>query len=142
MTIRAILERKGREVVTIQAAACIREAVSLLAARRIGALPVLDDRGIAGIISERDVIHCLDSDGGAALDRTIGEVMTAPPISVTQSEPILSALAQMSRRRIRHLPVVEENQLLGIVSIGDLVQYRIERIEEEARAMRAYIQAG
>ena len=142
MTIKAILERKGGEVMTVEADALVRDAVALLAERRIGALPVMKDGAVAGVISERDIIYCLESDGEAALDRRIGVVMTAPAVTVSQDEPILAALAQMSRRRIRHLPVVEENRLVGIVSIGDLVQYRIERIEEEASAMRAYIQAG
>lgn len=142
MTIRAILERKGDSVVTIGADALVRDAVALLAERRIGALPAIKDDAVAGVVSERDVIYCLDSDGVAALDRRIADVMTAPAVTVGPDEPILSALAQMSRRRIRHLPVLEGNRLAGIVSIGDLVQYRIERIEEEASAMRAYIQAG
>lgn len=142
MTIRAILERKDDSVVTIGADALVRDAVALLAERRIGALPVIKDDAVAGVVSERDVIYCLDSDGVAALDRRIADVMTAPAVTVGPDEPILSALAQMSRRRIRHLPVLEGNRLAGIVSIGDLVQYRIERIEEEASAMRAYIQAG
>lgn len=142
MTIKAILERKGGEVVTVEAGASVREAISLLSARRIGALPVTDHGEVAGIISERDIIYCLEAEGQGALDRRIAEVMTAPALTVARDLPILAALSQMSQRRIRHLPVVEENRLVGIVSIGDLVQYRIERIEEEADAMRAYIQAG
>ena len=142
MNIAAILERKGREVASIDAGASVREAVALLAERRIGALPVLDGGEVAGIMSERDVIYCLRRDGAAILDWAVRDVMTAPAITVTPDVPILAALSQMTQRRIRHLPVVEQGRLTGIVSIGDLVAFRIARIEEEAEAMRAYIQSA
>ena len=142
MNIAAILERKGREVASIDAAATVGEAVALLAERRIGALPVLDGGEVAGIMSERDVIYCLRRDGAAILDWAVRDVMTAPAITVTPDVPILAALSQMTQRRIRHLPVVEKGRLTGIVSIGDLVAFRIARIEEEAEAMRAYIQSA
>jgi CBS domain-containing protein len=141
MTIAAILGGKGHEVVSIGADRTVAEAVKLLTERRIGAAPVLDGDTIAGIFSERDVIHCLEQFGAAALDRTVGQVMTAPAISVEPEESVLAALALMTRRRIRHLPVVDRGRIVGFVSIGDLVKYRIDRIESEADAMRAYIQA-
>ena len=141
MTIAAILGGKGHEVVSIGADRTVAEAVTLLTQRRIGAVPVLDGDTIAGIFSERDVIHCLEQFGAAALDRTVSQVMTAPAISVEPEESVLAALALMTRRRIRHLPVVDRGRVVGFVSIGDLVKYRIDRIESEADAMRAYIQA-
>ena len=141
MTIAAILGGKGREVISIAGDATVADAVALLSARRIGAVPVMSGSAVAGIFSERDVIHCLERDGIAALQRKVSEVMTAPAITVPPSESVLGALALMTRRRIRHLPVVEGGTCIGFVSIGDLVKYRIERIESEADAMRAYIQA-
>ncbi|MDQ0247956.1 CBS domain-containing protein [Sphingomonas kyeonggiensis] len=141
MTIAAILGGKGREVISIEGDATVADAVALLSARRIGAVPVMSGSAVAGIFSERDVIHCLERDGPAALQRKVSEVMTAPAITVPPSESVLGALALMTRRRIRHLPVVEGGTCIGLVSIGDLVKYRIERIESEADAMRAYIQA-
>ena len=141
VTIAAILGGKGHEVVTIGADRTVAEAVKLLSGRRIGAVPVLDGDAIAGIFSERDVIHCLEEFGAAALDRTVGQVMTAPAITVSPAETALGALALMTRRRIRHLPVIENGKIVGFVSIGDLVKYRIDKIESEAEAMRAYIQA-
>jgi CBS domain-containing protein len=93
-------------------------------------------------MSERDIIYGLARDGAAVLDWKIEKVMTSPAITVTADVPVLSALSQMSRKRIRHLPVVEGDRLIGIVSIGDLVAYRIEKIEQEAEAMRAYIQSA
>jgi CBS domain-containing protein len=142
MTIAAILERKGREVASIEAGASVRDAVALLAKRKIGAVPVTEGGEVAGILSERDIIQCISSDGAAVLDWPVSRVMSAPAITVDPGVNILAALSQMSRRRIRHLPVVENGRLAGIVSIGDLVAYRIARIEEEAEAMRSYIQSA
>jgi CBS domain-containing protein len=142
MTIAAILERKGRDVASIDAGASVRDAVALLAKRKIGAVPVTEGGAVAGILSERDVIQCLSSDGAAVLDWPVSKVMTAPAITTGTGANVLGALSEMSRRRIRHLPVVEDGRLTGIVSIGDLVAYRIARIEEEAEAMRSYIQGA
>jgi CBS domain-containing protein len=142
MTIAAILGTKGRDVTTIGGDATVREAVTLLAEKRIGAVPVVEGGVVAGIFSERDVIHCLKRDGPAALDTSVRMVMTAPAITVTRDESVLGALSLMTARRIRHLPVVEGGALLGFVSIGDLVKYRIEKIEAEAEQMRAYIQTA
>jgi CBS domain-containing protein len=142
MTVAAILGRKGDQVVSVECGTSVRDAVAKLAAHRIGALPVTKNGEPVGIISERDIIYCLETEGGAVLDREVDKVMTAPAISVTLDVPVLSALSQMSARRIRHLPVVEGGKLIGIVSIGDLVAYRIARVEEEAEAMRVYIQSN
>ena len=141
MTIAAILQTKGNEVLTVDCATKVRDAVNLLAERRIGALPVLRAGQVAGIMSERDIIYCLRSDGAAVLDRPVEEIMTAPAISVPPSADILGALALMTRRRIRHLPVVDGEALVGLVSIGDLVKFRMDRIEAEAEAMLNYIQS-
>jgi CBS domain-containing protein len=141
MTIAAILGGKGRDVVSIQGDQTVADAVALLASRRIGAVPVMAGGAVAGIFSERDVIYGLEREGAAALARKVSEVMTAPAITVSPDESVLGALALMTRRRIRHLPVVDGGSCVGFISIGDLVKYRIERIESEADAMRAYIQA-
>ena len=142
MTIAAILEGKGHDVVSIDGAHSITQAASLLADRRIGAVPVMQDGVVAGIFSERDVIYCLAKHGPAVLNWPVSEVMTTPAITVAPDESVLSALALMTRRRIRHLPVVEGGRCIGLVSIGDLVKYRIDRIEAEAEAMRSYIQTA
>ena len=102
-------------------------------------MPVMRSGSIAGIISERDVIRCLAGEGHEALEKKVEELMTAPAITVSPERSVLSALSQMTDRRIRHLPVVDGNRLVGIVSIGDLVKYRIEQIERDAAAMRDYI---
>lgn len=141
MTIAAILGSKGTDVVSIDSSASVAEAVALLARRRIGAVPVIEAGRVLGIFSERDVIYCLAAEGEAALAKSVAQVMTAPAITVTPSESVLGALALMTRRRIRHVPVIDGEACVGFVSIGDLVKYRIEKIESEAEAMRSYIQA-
>ena len=142
MTIQAILSAKGREVVTIAPDERVSKAVGKLGEKRIGALPVVEGGRIAGIMSERDVIYCLRDFGAEVLDWPVSKVMTSPAITSQPSTPVLAALAMMTQRRIRHLPVVSGGELVGIVSIGDLVKHRMEQIEEEAQAMRTYIQSA
>jgi CBS domain-containing protein len=142
MTISAILSTKGSEVATVPVGTSVRDAVALLAEKRIGAVPVIDNGAISGIFSERDLVRCIGDHGGEVLDWTIDRVMSSPVETVDGGTPILSALATMTKRRMRHLPVVESGEIRGIVSIGDLVKYRIERIEEEAQALRTYIQTA
>lgn len=140
MTIAAIIGGKGRDLISVTADQSVREAVALLAQKRIGAVPVMEGTQVVGIFSERDVIHGLEAKGAEALDGRVGDVMTAPAITVTPAQAVIGALSLMTRRRIRHLPVVEDGQVIGIVSIGDLVKHRIDRIEADAEAMRTYIQ--
>jgi CBS domain-containing protein len=142
MTIAAILASKGSEVSTIDGDASVAAAVTQLGERRIGALPIVEGGRITGIISERDVIYCLREHGAEVLDWPVSRIMTTPAITVEPQTAVLTALATMTRRRIRHLPVVEGASIRGIVSIGDLVKHRIEMIEREAEAMRAYIQGS
>ena len=142
MNVQMILGDKGTEVATISADATVADAVKILGERRIGALPVVEGDQVAGIMSERDVIYCLRDHGAEVLDWPISRVMSSPAITVDPSTPVLNALALITQRRVRHLPVVADGRLVGIVSIGDLVKYRIERIEHEAAAMREYIQSA
>ncbi|HVU30841.1 MAG TPA: CBS domain-containing protein [Sphingomicrobium sp.] len=142
MTIAAVLQGKGGSVETIAADQLLFDAVHRLGEKRIGALPVVEDGRIVGIVSERDVIYCLRENGREALDWTVGRVMSSPAITVDSETHVLDALALITERRIRHLPVVDRGQIRGIVSIGDLVKYRMDRIEAEADAMRAYIQSA
>jgi CBS domain-containing protein len=141
MTIAAILQTKGGDVLSLAPHQTLAEAVALLTDKRIGAAPVVENGQVVGIFSERDVIHCLKADGAAALDKRVRDVMTAPVRSVGRNEPVIGALSLMTRQRIRHLPVLDGGTLVGFVSIGDLVKYRIDRIEADAAAMRDYIQS-
>jgi CBS domain-containing protein len=120
----------------------MRDALSILAQHRIGAMPVLHHGEVAGIFSERDVIYCLESEGEASLSKPVFEVMTAPAITATPDTPVEDALDLMTRRRIRHLPVVENGVMCGFVSIGDLVKAQLDAVASEAEAMRVYIQTA
>ena len=142
MTIAAILSNKGSDVATIGAQDRVSAAVDTLGGLRIGALPVVEGNEIVGIMSERDVIYCLRDHGAEVLDWPVSRVMTSPAITADPSTGVLSVLALMTERRIRHVPVVDGGRLIGIVSIGDLVKYRMDRIEAEANAMRSYIQSA
>jgi CBS domain-containing protein len=139
MTVRAIISGKGGNVTSISPDATVADAVKLLATYRIGAVPVTDSGGVVGIFSERDVIYGLEREGATALDKRVGDVMTSPALTVDMDAPVMAALSMMTRRRIRHLPVVEGGAMVGFVSIGDLVKYRIDKIESEAAALRDYI---
>jgi CBS domain-containing protein len=140
MTIAAMLKSRSGEVVRVERGDPVSSVVALLAERRIGCVPVVDDGQVVGIFSERDVIYGLASKGAAMLDLPVGEVMTSPAVTIDPETPVLTALSMMTRRRIRHLPVVTGRDMVGFISIGDLVKYRIDLIEKEAEAMRAYIQ--
>ena len=142
MTIARLIEGRGGAVFSCTADMTVRQAVALLAEKRIGALPVLEGKAVTGIFSERDVVYRLTSDGPAVLDMPVGAVMTAPAVTVAPDTDVMAALGLMTRRRIRHLPVVEAGEMTGFVSIGDLVKFRIDHIEAEAAAMRDYIQTA
>jgi|TARA_R110000822_G_scaffold124554_3_gene259003 CBS domain-containing protein len=141
MTIQSILQGRSGEIYSCAADVPVSRAVEILAERRIGALPVLDGDRVVGIFSERDVLHCLRTHGPSAVDHVVRDVMTSDVISVERTKSVIGALSLMTKRRIRHLPVVEDDKLVGFVSIGDLVKYRIDKIESEAAAMRDYIQS-
>ncbi|MEZ5710084.1 MAG: CBS domain-containing protein [Blastomonas sp.] len=139
MTIANILQSRESGVISCTAETSVREAVELLAEKRIGALPVVDGDQVVGIFSERDVIYGLRDRSTALLDMAVGEVMTSPPVTVSSDTAVMAALSLMTRRRIRHLPVVDDDCIVAFISIGDLVKYRVEKIESEAAAMRDYI---
>ncbi len=140
MTIAAILEANSHPIHQAAADESVSDVAGRLAEFRIGALPVTDGKDVVGIFSERDLVYGVAKFGSEMLERKVREVMTSPAITVTDDTAVLSALSLMTKRRIRHLPVVDGGGLAGFVSIGDLVKYRIEKIEAEASAMRDYIQ--
>lgn len=142
MTVALLLEGRQAEPITVALGTPVREVVALLAERKIGAVPVMNGDQVAGVMSERDVIYCLARDGADVLEWPVDRIMTAPAITVEPSRTVLSALSLMTSRRIRHLPVVEDGRLISVVSIGDLVKYRLDKIESEAQAMLSYIQSA
>jgi CBS domain-containing protein len=140
MTVKAILSRKGRDVVTIEPTATLAQAAKLLAERRIGAVLVLGADGrVAGILSERDIVRALAERGGAGLDERVEGVMTRKVFTCSESDTVAHIMEQMTAGKFRHVPVVDEGRLVGIISIGDVVNHRLHEIESESNALREYI---
>jgi CBS domain-containing protein len=140
MQVDNILQSKGMTVHTVLAHAPISEAVQLLNKHRIGAVVVLSDSGaVAGILSERDVVRHLGDDPAGLLKRSVREIMTDKVITCGRATAVSELMEQMTRFRIRHIPIVEDGELVGIVSIGDVVKRKIEETEQEALALREYI---
>jgi CBS domain-containing protein len=140
MTVKAILSRKGTDVLTIEPTATLAAAVQLLAGHRIGAVVITGaDRQVIGILSERDIVREFAARGPAALDQQVGQAMTRKVITCGEEETVASLMERMTQGKFRHLPVVERGRLAGIVSIGDVVKYRLEEMEKESSALREYI---
>ncbi len=143
MTIAHILKQKGSHVETVSETVRVIEVARHLTDKRIGAVLVKDAEGkISGVLSERDVVRGLARSGMAVLDQPASSIMTAPVITCTQHATVQDVMAQMTSRRIRHLPVMDGNAMVGMVSIGDLVKARIEETEQEAAALKDYIVTG
>jgi CBS domain-containing protein len=140
MTVSTVLAEKGRDIVTIEPGASLADAAKLLAERRIGAVLVLGaDRRLVGIISERDIVWTLAARGANALDEPVSQTMTRKVETCNERETIGSIMGRMTEGKFRHVPVVEQGRLVGIVSIGDVVKHRLREMEGESAAMRDYI---
>ena len=139
MQVENILQSKGRAVTTVGSGTTIAEAVELLNAKRIGAVVVIDNGRVTGILSERDVVRHLGTDWAALAKRPVGDVMTRNVISSSRQATIGDVMERMTEHRIRHMPIVEAGELVGIVSIGDVVKRKIEETEQEATALKEYI---
>jgi CBS domain-containing protein len=140
MNVHTILHGKGKSVVTIHPDATVERAIAVLRLRGIGALVVSDDgANVAGILSERDIVEALGHYGSDLLAVSVSEVMTCPVVTCDPADSVAELMAEMTNRRIRHFPVVEDGRLIGIVSIGDLVKSRLDEIEYEAHSMRSFI---
>ena len=140
MTVSIILAGKGREVVTIEPSASLAAAVKLLAEKRIGAVLILGaDRRIAGILSERDIVRALAERGAEALHEPVSGAMTRRVSTCHAGETISTIMERMTAGKFRHVPVVDQGRLTGIVSIGDVVKHRLQEMERDSAAMRDYI---
>jgi CBS domain-containing protein len=140
MNVEAILKGKGRSVMTIAPDALIGEAVDRLRQKGIGALVVsTDGASVAGILSERDIVHALAERGARLLELQVSALMTRHVFTCKPSDSIAELMSEMTERRIRHLPVIENGRLAGIVSIGDVVKNRLDEIEAEASSLRQFI---
>jgi CBS domain-containing protein len=143
MTMTAILSAKGGDVVTIEPTATLAAAAKLLSERKIGAVLILGpgDR-VAGILSERDIVRALSARGAAVLDEPVGQSMTRNVVTCGKDDPIASVMERMTQGKFRHLPVIEQGKLIGIVSIGDVVKQRLTEMEQESEAIRDYIRTA
>ena len=140
MTVNILLAAKGREVTIIEPGVTMKSAVALLAEKRIGAVLVLGaDHRIVGILSERDIVRAIAERGAAALDEPVSRSMTRKVSTCTESETIASLMERMTEGKFRHLPVVDQGRLVGIISIGDVVKHRLQEMERDSAAMRDYI---
>lgn len=142
MTVRAILDLKGHNVVTIHPDVALSEAIRVLTERRIGSVLVMSDSGIEGILSERDIIHALGSRGAAALDAPVSSVMTRKVVTCRRADTVAAIMEVMTEQRFRHLPVVEDGEVVGLISIGDVVKWRVGEYEAEQEALRDYIKTA
>lgn len=143
MTVSMILAGKGRDVVTIEPSATLADAVKLLAERRIGAVVILGaDRRVVGILSERDIVRAVAENGRDALDGPVSAAMTRKVSTCHERETISAIMERMTIGKFRHVPVVDRDRLVGIVSIGDVVKHRLGEVERDSAAMRDYILTG
>jgi CBS domain-containing protein len=140
MNVEHILSEKGREVATIAPHTTLMEAARALSEKRIGALVVSDSGNpVLGILSERDIVRAVAASGGAALDEPVSRYMTAKVVTCTSRSVINDLMETMTKGKFRHVPIVENGRLIGIVSIGDIVKFRVAEIESESQALREYI---
>ena len=143
MIVKAILSAKGSDVISIEPTATLETAVRTLAEHKIGALLVLGPhRRVIGILSERDIVRVLAEQGAGALAQPLSQVMTRKVVTCSQSDAVGVLMERMTTGKFRHLPVVEQEQLIGVVSIGDVVKHRLQEIEQESAALRDYIQTA
>lgn len=140
MTVAQILNAKGRAVVTAAPGDIVLAVAKVLSEKKIGAVVVVDAQGrIGGIVSERDIVRAIASGGAGALDKSVKEIMTSTVKTCAPRDTEAELMSLMTELRVRHLPVVEGGKLGGMISIGDVVKYRIEAIEREAEDMKSYI---
>ena len=140
MTVERILAEKGREIFTTRPHHTLKQVVELLASKGVGAIVVADaSLSVLGILSERDVVRVIARNGASALDDQVSRHMTPKVITVTRDDTIEHVMQTMTEGRFRHLPVVEDGRLIGIVSIGDVVKRHVSVIDTERQALREYI---
>ena len=140
MTVKAILSRKGNDVITIEPTVTLSAAVKVLADHRIGAVVVVGaDRQVAGILSERDIVRALAERGPSVLAEPVGQVMTRKVVTCGEGDTVGAIMERMTEGKFRHVPVLDRGRLVGVVSIGDVVKYRLGQMEQESSALREYI---
>lgn len=142
MFIDQILNDKGRDVISVRSGSSLLEAAKLLDEKRIGAVVAIDDgENVIGVLSERDIARQVARHGTAALEMKVADAMTREVVTIEATDPLDRAMRRMTDRRIRHLPVMKGAKLVGVISIGDLVKWKIADVEAEAQAIKSYLDA-
>ena len=142
MTVRAILDTKGHNILSVEPEARLSAAVKLLGERKIGAVLVMSKSQIEGILSERDIVRVLSERGAGVLEAPVSEVMTRKVVSCRQNDTVAAIMEMMTNGKFRHLPVVEDDRVVGLISIGDVVKWRVQEYENEQEALRQYIKTA
>jgi len=142
MTVRSILDSKGHQVLSVEPDAKLAAAVQVLGERKIGAVLVMSEGRVEGILSERDIVRVLAERGAGVLDEPVSTVMTRKVVSCRESDTVAGIMEMMTLGKFRHLPVVEEGRVVGLISIGDIVKRRVQEYETEQEALRDYIKTA
>jgi CBS domain-containing protein len=142
MTVRAILDTKGHQIESVEPDARLSAAIKTLAERKIGAVLVMSQGRVEGILSERDIVRVLGERGAAALDEPVSAVMTRKVVSCKQADTVAAIMEMMTSGKFRHLPVIEDDRVVGLISIGDIVKWRVGEYEAEQEALREYIKTA
>ena len=142
MTVRSILNTKGHQILSVEPDAKMSAAIKLLGEKKIGAVLVMNQSRIEGILSERDIVRVLGEKGASALDTPVGDVMTRKVVSCRQNDTVAAIMEMMTNGKFRHLPVVEGERVVGLISIGDVVKWRVREYENEQEALRQYIKTA
>jgi CBS domain-containing protein len=142
MTVRAILDSKGHDVLSVEPGAKLGEAIKLLSERRIGAVLVMSQGRMEGILSERDIVRVLGERGAGVMDEPVSAVMTRKVVSCGEKDTVSEIMETMTNGKFRHLPVVEDGKVAGLISIGDVVKWRVGEYEREQEALRDYIKTA
>ena len=142
MTVRTILDTKGHQIMSVEPGSKLAAAVQLLAEKRIGAVLVMSQGRIEGILSERDIVRVLGERGASVLDAPVSDVMTRKVVSCRESDTVAAIMEMMTNGKFRHLPVVEGERVVGLISIGDIVKWRVQEYENEQEALQQYIKTA
>ena len=142
MTVRAILDTKGHQISSIEPESKLSAAIKMLGERKIGAVLVMGKGRMEGILSERDIVRVLGERGASVLDAPVSEVMTRKVVSCRESDTVAAIMEMMTNGKFRHLPVVVGERVVGLISIGDIVKWRVQEYEKEQEALREYIKTA
>lgn len=142
MTVRSILNTKGHQIVSVEPDAKLADAVKLLGEKKIGAVLVMSQSRLEGILSERDIVRVLGERGAGVLEEPVSQVMTRKVVACKETDTVAELMEMMTTGKFRHLPVLENNKVVGLISIGDIVKRRVEEYEAEQEALRDYIKTA